>query len=198
MVDKKEEENENIDNPSEYSAKSDFSKAEVVRLQVQKVNEIRSKEMREGYYNSDRLGNQIYVPDSRKEFISSVKALRNLLDPEIRRDKSFQNKEEVLLKKKEGATETFGVLPVKTTGTNLIVETESKKYIPHLGEKVPVRQIIMKHYRPVSAIIEYIPGIYDRNHHNYWNFLVEVYDLLLAELNSLMDRCNYFKPGLSF
>jgi len=41
--------NENLDNPGDYNSKSDFSKAEIVRQQVSRVNEVRSKEMREGY-----------------------------------------------------------------------------------------------------------------------------------------------------
>ena len=68
-----EDDGNSLDN-AEYSSKSDFSKAEVVKIQVNKCNEIRSKEMREGYFNYDRFGNKIYIPDRSEEHTSELQS----------------------------------------------------------------------------------------------------------------------------
>ncbi len=78
---------------AEYSSKSDFSKAEVVKQQVMRCDECRSKEMKAGYFNYTSDGKKIYVPDSRKEWISAVKALRRLMEPECRKNKDFKDAE---------------------------------------------------------------------------------------------------------
>jgi len=192
------ESNENLDNPGEYDSKSDYSKAEVTRNQVSKVKEVRSKEMKEGYYNTDKLGNKIYIPDSRKEFISAVIALRDLLEPEILRDSKFPAIEKEILKKKEEAIEKFGIYEMYIEGNRIMVDPNKPKYIPSLGEMVPLAKTITRKGRPIAIEIEYKASIFDRHHHNYWNYLVELYDRLDAELSSLIDRCNYFKEGISF
>jgi len=188
---------ENLDNP-EYSHKSDFSKAEVVKLQVQKCNEIRSKEMKEGYFNYDDKGNKVYVPDSRKEWVSAVKALRQLLQPEINRDKKYLEYEKQLIKLEETAIHSFGVYPTKIEQGNIIPIKEARKVIPYLDQPFPVAHTSRKPGEATRKKIEKVPGLYNDNFHQYWDMMVNIYDLLFGELNALIDRCNYFKQEISY
>ena len=194
-----EEQNENLDNPGEYDSKSDYSKAEVVRQQVAKVNDCRSKEMKEGYFNTDKLGNKIYIPDSRKEFISSVIALRTLLQPEILRDSIFKEKENIIFERIKAAVDIYGIYEADVLGNNIIEKKDKPKFIPNIGEIFPVRIAITNKAGHITHIkIEYQPGLFDRSYHAYWNFMVGMYDDLNTELSSLIDRCKYFKEGISF
>jgi len=190
--------NENLDLSGEYGSKGDFSKAGAVMLQVRVVEERRSQEMREGYSNFDKFGNKIYIPDSRKAFISSVIALRNLLKPEIGRDKAYQEKERDIFEKELEAIEVFGIFPTVVDGSRIIELKDSPKYIPHLDEATPIGRFILRNNIPISKVVEYPTGIYNRCHHNYQNYLVKLYDELFAELNDLIDRNNYFDEGISY
>ena len=190
--------NENLDNPGDYNSKSDFSKAEIVRQQIVKVNDIRSKEMKAGYFNWDKIGNKVYVPDTRKEFISAVKALRSLLDPEIKRDEQYREGESKIMDRIINAIETFGIYEKVIQGTEIKEETSKPKYIPDLGEKSPIQKFTTRHGQPIGIAIDYIPGLYDRNHHGFWNYLVDCYDEIYSLLSVLIDRLKYFKEEISY
>jgi len=184
-------EEETIDNPNnaEYSSKSDFSKAEVVRVQVLKCEQVRSQEMREGYFNYNQFGNKVYVPDSRQEWIASVKALLYLLTPEISRNK-FKTKVKEILDKEEKLVDTFGVVPLFSNG---------KKVIPVLDQSFPIEVgITNREGIMVRKIIERIKGVYNHNFHGYWNEKVAIHDELFQELHNLIDICNYFKQKVSY
>ena len=198
MTKEDQEENENLDAPGEYPSKGDFSKAEIVRSQCGKVNETRSKEMREGYFNHDKLGNKIYVPDTRKEFISAVMRLRNLLSPEIARDSKFQEQEKKLMEEINGAVEKFGIYEQEVIGNRVISNENKPKYIPIIGEVIPVETKMFNKGLCKRKKIDYRSGVFDKSHHAYWNFLVEKYDELDGYLSDLIDRCNYFKEGINF
>ena len=101
MEEEEEVVNENFNEDGDYSNKSELSKAEVVRKQVDICNAMRSKEMREGYNNYDKFGNKVHIPDSRQEFVNSVTALRIVLKPEILRNKSYFNEKSFKEKEKK-------------------------------------------------------------------------------------------------
>jgi hypothetical protein len=67
--------------PKDYTGKKDesYSHPSLVMSALKKVIENRSKEMRDGYWNTkfDRVGNahKVWVPDTREEFIESVESL---------------------------------------------------------------------------------------------------------------------------
>jgi len=189
---------ENLDDPAEYSPKSDFSKAEVVKTQVLRCNDLRSKEMKEGYFNHDKIGNKVYVADSRKEWVSSVRALRLLLVPEIIRNDAINKQVQKLMKEEEGFANTFGVHPHKVENGNVIVLEDQPKYIPSLDEPFPIKVV------PASVIdskgdnIQNMEGIHNYKFHGYWDALVDLYDQIFGQLNYLIDQCNYFKQGISF
>jgi len=63
-----DDEDENLrDDDIEYTKKSEFSKAKVVEDAIRKVEECRSQEMKEGYYNYSTSPNgdmkKVYIPD---------------------------------------------------------------------------------------------------------------------------------------
>src|SRR6056297_1237543 len=84
------------ENESSYNIKSPFLKGEVVKDHINRCLVCRSKEMKKGYYNSSlsNSGEEIkeYIHDTRKTFISSVKALKALLYPEIKENSEIDNK----------------------------------------------------------------------------------------------------------
>ena len=87
-----EEGDEIIDESPEYSPKSDFSKAMVVKEAVSKCMEARAQEMKAGHWNIKVFPNGVqkeYKSDTRKQYVSTVEALRNLMSPEIQRHKTF-------------------------------------------------------------------------------------------------------------
>jgi len=194
------DDNESIDNPNnaEYSSKSDFSKAEVVRTQVIKCDQVRSQEMRHGYYNHDKLGNSVYIPDSRQEWVASDKALLYLLTPEIKRNK-FTQKVKNILNKEKDTIENFGVFPIISDGKKIITKTELKKTIPRLDQSFPIEVAIKNKQGSIIKIeIQEERGTYNNNFHYYWDAMVSIYDELYQELNNLIDICNYFKQKVSY
>jgi len=75
--------NENFEvlEPKDYSTEKEtaYSHSTLVMSALRKVMENRSKEMRDGYWNTkfDKFGNahKVWIPDSRQEFIESVESL---------------------------------------------------------------------------------------------------------------------------
>lgn len=183
-----EEVNENFLEDAEYSGKSDFSKAEVVKSQVERCNEIRSKEMKEGYFNYDKLGNRIYIPDSRKEWISAVITLKNLLAPEILQDKKNIFKEGYFVTKENKLTDDYG-----------IEIADGVKVIPLLDEPFLSKKIIKTSNFSSSVKRDVmVKGLYNPNFHRYWNAMVLLYDEIYAKLNMLMHENNYFKQEVAY
>ena len=183
---------EEVMQDAEYSPKSDFSKGEVVRNQVAKCCEIRSKEMKEGYFNYDKMGNRIYVPDTRREFISAVKALRALLSPEILRSGKFKKKEIEFKREEEKIFKEWAVYPENKSINN------GKPFIPEIGASLPQETITNSGFGLSNYYITFVKGKYDSNVHGYWSSLIEIYDKLFYELNNLVDENQYFKKGRGF
>ena len=180
------DEGEDILESAEYSSKSDLSKAEKVANQIERCSENRSKEMREGYFNYDKLGNKVTIPDSRKEWVSSVTALKLLLAPEIERGKF---KDEDYIKKEKELVKKWGVEIRK----GIIV-------IPLLDEDFPTEFKVMKKDGSSTGQMRtnMIKGKFNSNFHRYWNDMVKLYDEIYAALNVLVDQCNYFKQEVSY
>ncbi|MFW6130498.1 MAG: hypothetical protein ACOC56_04865 [Atribacterota bacterium] len=187
---------------AEYSSKSDFSKAAVVREQISLCNSIRSKEMKAGYFNYTEEGKKIYVPDSRKEWISAVKALLRLLTPEIRHKDSKKIRKRInsILKEEEELFKKYAYYPCKKVvdkKTQKIVWKKienSQPYIPEMDEA-----ILASHpEKPRTTQMVRIKGIWNDKVNLYWNGLVGIYDKLFAELNVLIDKKNYFKQKSSY
>lgn len=189
--------------PAEYSSKSDFSKAEVVKAQVMRCNENRSKEMKQGYFNYTMDGRKIYVADARKQWVSSVKALRRLLEPEAKIDKNFKDSEEKIMNKEKELFKKFAYTPkrkkniIDTQGNKKAVWVKIENRKPYIPE-IDANLLADDEKNPNSSRIKMKKGIWNHYVNLYWDFLVEVYDELFAELNNLIHKNNYFKQKVNY
>jgi len=178
--------------------KSGFDKASQVDEAVRDCRNKRAKEMVSGYETTkvDKFGNvlKVVVPDARKEYISSVKALKCILAPEIRNEKSqgYAEAEEEIEKLKEKSFNKYAYQPYiaykNPEGTKrLAIDTKEPKTMPSIGSSVilPVS--------PTSSMVERVEGGWDARSSQYVDELIEIYDKLFEELNCLIERTGYFK-----
>ena len=193
-----EDDDERIQSLTDYSPKSEFSKALLIQQSFSKTREARGKEMIEGYYNYkfDKNGNEIktWIPDARQIYCANVDGDINLLAPEI------QNNDETL-----AAFDDFEVLKKnlfkkyiykEKTKTKLKDNTvgwayTGKEYMPKIGEALPINN---PKY-PQSAQMLNFQGLWDKNVNLYWDEMVMIYDMIWRELNILVHDLNYFKAG---
>lgn len=182
---------------SEYSRKSEFSKAIITQTQVSKCLELRSRDMRPGYttWARDNAGilKPIVVTDSRKEFVSSVEALKNLLSPEI--DKKTPELEELYDKAKEITFKEYAynerIGKVWENGV-AVWKYSGRVFMPQKGTP-----ITCNNDKPSSIGISIDPNGWDNLIDAYWDELVCHADELFAELNRLIHILDYFKGGTS-
>jgi len=198
---KNEENNEELLEESEYSKKTEFSKAVLSSSQVERCLISRSKDMRPGYttFILDNLGqaHPKIVSDTRKEFISSVEALKNLLAPEIK-----MNKDSLEKNYKEKKQKVFDKYAYKERVAKVYDSKKEKnvwvfsgiKYLPQKGEII----LIDSRQYPQSSKVETSQGGWDNLVNAYWDEMVDVADELFQELNNLIHQLEYFKGGTSF
>lgn len=194
-----DEGDEIIDESPEYSPKSDFSKAMVVKEAVSKCMDARAQEMKAGHWNIKVFPNGVqkeYKSDTRKQYIATVEALRNLMSPEIQRHDKFK-----VVEKKIRAEmikifnlyvyEEKRITMVKTPNGNMPMwKNTGRKFMPDVDDVVTVpgggRQGNTG------------PGLWNSYVNVYWNNMVLEYDRLFAGLNDLIDSLNYFKQELVY
>ena len=180
--------NENFNDTGEYSSKSELSKAETVKNQVERCNINRSKEMREGYNNYDKYGNKIHIPDARQEFVNSVITLKTILKPEILRNEDVFNEKYYIDKEKE-LVNRWGVF----------YDDNDNKRIPRLDEKfIDKKQLIRRGISSGQIVPIETKGMYNNNFHNYWDDMVFLYTEIYSKLHILIDKCEYFKEQISY
>ncbi|MFW9927918.1 MAG: hypothetical protein ACFFD1_00840 [Candidatus Thorarchaeota archaeon] len=188
----------------EYSPKSDFSKAELVEQAVTKCIEKRGQEMKAGFWNTkltkEGMPVREWKPDTRKEFIASVDALRGLLNPEVMRDENFKEFEIKIKEKVQELFEQFAYEEMQTQvkedgrtyGGVIIYVKTGKKYMPDIGSAIPIRD------KNNPKLVSVVPGAWDNNINAYWDSLLGIYDRMFGKLNDLIDKNNYFKRSISF
>ncbi len=187
---------------AEYSYKSDFSKGEVVKQQVVKCNQVRSKEMKPGYFNYTPEGQKIYVPDSRKEWVSAVRALKSLLSAEIHEDKEVKKRIKKIEEKEKKLFKKYAYVPrikkwVSKGGEERAVwvkQENAAPYIPEVDAPLPTDDPDA----PESASMVRMRGIWNEYVRMYWNEMVSIYDELFEVLNILIHKNNYFKQKASY
>jgi len=198
-----DDEDENLrDDDIEYTKKSEFSKAKVVEDAIRKVEECRSQEMKEGYYNYSISPNgdmkKVYIPDSRKEFIGAVESLISILTPEIRRSNEMVKVLEYFKKNKQELFDKYAIKRIFKNGNGL---KEGESYIPNIDDETPsmITQLDTRGFK-LGSKVNYDKGVYNYNANSYWDGIVELYDFLFAELNVLISskKVNFFKQGASF
>ncbi len=200
-----DEEDEILSGSAEYSPKSDFSKPEVVKSQVMKCNETRSKEMRDGYFNevASNVGTPIrsWVSDERKTYVSAVIDLKIILTPEIFEEEEFKNLIDEIEKQEEIIFKKYCYHPVNKVSKVINgkpkwvwEKTGEDSFIPKIGALLLVNDSKTPH----SRFVEYKAGLWDVKVNQYWDEMVELYDEVFAELNRLIHLKNYFKQSVSF
>ena len=195
---------EYVSEGAEYSPKSEYSKAKQADDAVRKVVENRSKEMVEGYWNTkitkEGLPIRTWINDSRKEFISSVIALRLLLYPEILEDETYRKKETTFDKEIETCFKKYAYeervkhfeLCEDKIQQKLAWRKTGITFIPKVGANLTIPDP----NNPAMAVTGM--GVWNEKVDAYYNELVLIYDKMFAELNSLIHRKNYFKVSFGF
>lgn len=201
-TDNKEDKDENpISAGSEYSSKSEFSKARVILEAIQKCFNARAKEMIPGYFDKkfDQLGvpHMVWTSDQREVFNSSVEGLKSLLAPEIENSEDYKAGSKAIEKKKKELFEKYCYTELKpeTNEQHRVIFTPTKnKYMPYKDEKVLITQIT-----PDGRIsIKDIVGGWNRRVDFYIDGMVKLNDELFSGMNQLIDSLNYFKSGRKF
>ena len=202
MENKKIEREEDDDNVSEYSPKSDFSKAGIIAEAIIKARNSRAEEMKRGYsnYKFDKDNNavKVWIPDTRKIFCANIDALLSLLAPEISNNKRMLDVMEKFEEQKETIFDEFcyherfrcqlsdGKAGWKLTG---------RKWMPEIDEELPVED---PKY-PNSAVRWFASkGIHNPLINRYWDEILKIYDKLFSEINLLIASVNYFKKSASY
>lgn len=192
-----EEITEELLEDSEYSRKSDFSKAIIVQTQISRCLEHASKDMRPGYttwiMDKDGSAKPVVVPDSRKEYVASVEALMNLLAPEINLKKPG-----LLSDYETTKEEYFTEFAYRERISRKIVDGKPKWeygdriFMPHKGQ--PLMDFDPQY--PNRASITMNPHLWDSKIDAYWDSLVDLASQLFRELNKLIHDIDYFKGAM--
>ena len=182
---------------SEYSRKSEFSKATMVQTQVSRCLELRSKDMRPGYttWVAGATGSPkpVIVPDSRKEYVSGVEALKNVLSPEADlkmpyMDEIYENAKNEIFNK-YAYREKVGK---KWEKEKAVWIYSGRIFMPQKGAA-----IMCNTDKPQSVGVSNNPHLWDTKIDAYWDEVVIIADDLFAELNRLIHILDYFKGGSS-
>ena len=176
--------------------KTDFSKAILTMAAVADCRVKRGVEMKAGYwtYKTDKGGNitQEWKEDTRKVFIYSVQALRNLLAPEIIRNKTFITIEKGFNNKKVKLFNKYAYEEREIIDPNSIQPNAKQtglKFMPTEGSEV----VVLIGTKWVNR-----RGGWDTKIDYYLNGLLELADKKYAALNVLIDRLGYFKQVVSY
>jgi len=185
----------------EYHRKSEFNKPFLVQEAVQSCMNKRAVEMKPGYYNYSLEGDitrKIWMPDTRKVFCSSVTALLILLSPEIARMELIKEEIKKIEEEVKEVLEKYSINVVKVDFENNKIITLKERRLPLVGESIPyfIKNDINK--VEVSFELKYERGLYNKNLDLYWDSLVYLNDKLFIQLNTLIDKLNYFKQKASF
>lgn len=198
MIEEEIEQDEIVNEGSEYSPKSEFSKPKLVYESMQKCIEARSKEMIKGFWNTkitkDGLPIRTWNQDSRQVFIGCVIALKSILSPEILQETDYKTKLKVFEEKIKEAKKTYSYKEVEEElreGRSMWIKT-GKTFIPEIGSLVVIRNL--QRQNTASQVL----GGWDNKVNLYWNIVLEQYDKIFACLNELINKKNYFKQRVSY
>ena len=159
--------------PSEYSHQKDevYSHSSLVMSALKQCKDKRSQEMRDGYFNRkfDRMGNahNVWIPDSRQEFIESVEALMMIQERDYddkAKDKIEKLKETLNIKFKElceQEKEEWNVIPY-----------EYKQKLAKNGS-----------YFREGMLSKDLPYLY-----SYLRYKIEIYTQIVSEIQQLIKR----------
>ena len=195
----KQDDKSALSDSPEYSSKSDFSKALIVADTMKRVLECRAKEMKKGYYNTtvSNDGNEIktWIPDSRKEFISSVNALKLFLAPEIYRSENAKKYIESFDTDEKKLFDKFCYDELTYDAKECKLKKTGDKFIPSIDYNIPY-MFVDRDRKTVYPLKE--KGLWNDKVDQYWNAMLSLYDKLFEELSCLLDSINYFKSQVRY
>ena len=163
--------------PKDYSTEKEtvYSHSTLVMSALRKAMDSRSKEMRDGYWNTkfDRLGNahRVWVPDSRQEFIESVESLimlqkrdfDNIINGKLNKIKQSLNKKyDKYCNQEKGHWDNLEHPIIKEYnlhGTYFMKGLLSERYLPYY--KMYVRDKVDAYTKIVSLIQQLIKRLGD-------------------------------------
>ena len=154
--------------------------------------------MKAGYFNIkfDQMGipHQVWIPDQREVFNSSVEALKSLLAPEIEASDEYLEGKKDIEKRMEELFKKYcytELAPGLDERSRVIYKKTTNQYMPMKDEKVVVVQVSQGGGMKATEII----GGWNRKVDFYLDGLVKLNDELFAGMNQLIDSLNYFKSG---
>ena len=189
---------EEILDDSEYSTKTEFSKATIIQQQIMKCLELRSKDMKPGYttwvLDKDGSAKPQIVADSRKEYVSSVEALKNTLAPELdvkrpELEGSYEEEKKKIFDKYAYREKTGKI----QKGYDAVWVYSGRVFMPQKGTPLPCDTS-----KPHRTDITYNTHSWDAKIDAYWDELLLVADELYAELNRLIHILDYFQGESSW
>ena len=161
-----------------YRAEKDqqFSHQALVMKTLNKCLENGAKEMREGYWNekSDKFGNKnvVYVPDTRKEFIESVKTAKASMISDF--DGEADNNIKKIYEK---------------------LDAEFKRLCKEEANSWEGLTINGRNKRLIKGIT-FVPNTLNKHlpfYQEYLEFEVDCYREIMEELIKLTKRCHYYE-----
>ena len=181
-----------LEDNASYNLKSAFVKGEVAREHVTKCLISRSVEMKASYFNSSisNSGEEVktYIPDSRKAFISSIKALKILLYPEILEEEGVKSEIGKIEEKEKYLFNKF-CYEEKILSDNKLIIT-GNKFIPETDASLIVKTID----RDGVLNNDYLKGAWNDKISLYWEKMIDIYDDLFSTLIKLIHKKDYFNP----
>lgn len=195
-----DDDDENLIQDVQYSSKSEFSKAALVKEAVSRCLELRAKPMIKGYENTsqstDGTLKKVIIPDARMAFISSVIALRGLLEPEVRTNKEYQKFENKINEDIQKIFDDYSyeVIEIeKFLGDRPILKRTGKKFMPSMDAVLPTTT-----YNSTTKGFVQQKGLWNAYVDAYWDKSLEIYDNIFKEINNLIAIKQYFKPKSSY
>ncbi len=180
-------ENQEIKKQEEDNVKKE---SESIEDAIKVCFKLRALEMKAGYFNTkkDSFGNitSVWIPDTRKTFISSVEGLICLFNPEILRDKETKEAYNKLLEKKKELFDKYAYdEKKKEKDSNRIVwKANGNKFIPEIKETVCIT---------TGGIGTLVVGGWDSNVNTYWNEMLILFTDFFSTLNILYDNLKKLK-----
>ena len=140
------------------------------------------------------MGKPEIIPDSRKEFVGCIEALKNTLIPELESKMPevsgiWDEGKEELFKKYAYHERTKKVWK----DGKAVWEYSGRVFIPQKGS-----MIVCNNDKPESVGITYSSTAWDHLINAYWDDMVEIADELYAELNKLIHKLDYFKGKVAW
>jgi len=183
-----------------FTSKEGVSKRDLVMEALRDCRQKRAQEMKRGYFNTkfDKQGNtwKVWIPDTREEYINSIRALSILLTGDF--DSDYKTKKKVIEEKGNEAFKKYGWKIFKTKRV-----PQKDVYQGFSYQKEYTGEIIMPTAEEDDMIDIDSKGkskkvSWKANEERYMQTLVLIYDELFSEIVLLLERRKYLQRKRKF